>query len=295
MTKTVSEVELGVSNQKGVLYIVATPIGNLGDIGSRAAEILSEVDLIAAEDTRHSGKLLKALGINAPLTSLHEHNERHAMASVLSRLESGEAVALISDAGTPLISDPGFPLVREARLRGIKVVPVPGPSAVICALSAAGLPTDRFLFEGFPPRTSSARKRRFEKLRRENATLVFYESPHRVLETLEDMAAVFRPARRAVLARELTKLHETFIDAPLGELVERVRNDADQQKGEIVLLVEGAGEPDADNETVGFDIERLLAVLVKELPLKRAAAVAAELTGLRKNDLYARALALKDN
>ena len=278
----------------GVLYIVATPIGNLGDISSRAAEILAAVDLIAVEDTRHSGKLLKTLGVNAPLTVLHEHNERAVMETLLARLEAGESIALVSDAGTPLISDPGFPLVREARRRGVIVTPAPGPSAIICALSAAGLPTDRFVFEGFPPRTAAARRRYFERRAGETATLVYYESPHRVLGSLADMATVFGLDRQAILARELTKLHETFLDAPLGELVEIVRRDPDQRKGEIVLLVKGAVAADS-GETVGsIDIDQMLRLLLRELPVKKTAAVVAELTGLRRNDLYKRALALKD-
>jgi 16S rRNA (cytidine1402-2'-O)-methyltransferase len=294
MSPPVSEVDVKLSNELGVLYIVATPIGNLNDIGQRATDILASVDLIAAEDTRHSGRLLQSLAINTPMIALHEHNEKKVMSSLLARLEGGESIALISDAGTPLISDPGFSIVREARRRQLNVVPIPGPSAVITALSAAGLATDRFLFEGFPPRSGAARRSHFQGLLKQTATLIFYESSHRLADSLGDMVEVFGPARRAVLARELTKLHETFIDAPLAELHARVLEDENQQRGEMVVLLEGAGEeiiePGAD-----IDLDQMMKLLLAELPVKRVAAVVSALTGLHRNDLYKRALAIKDS
>lgn len=288
----VSEVSRKVSNESGVLYVVATPIGNLSDMSRRALDTLASVDLIAAEDTRHTARLLSAMGLAKPLIALHEHNETGMAGRILARLQGGESIALVSDAGTPLISDPGFPLVREARRQGCKVVPIPGPSAIICALSAAGLATDRFFFEGFPPRTASARRRRFQQLAANTATLVLYESSHRLAESLEDMAGAFGADRRAVLARELTKLHETFLDAPLGELVERVRQDPDQQRGEMVILVEGAPEQD-DAAECGIDTDKLLGLLLRELSVKRAAEIVAEATGRRRNDIYKRALEIK--
>lgn len=283
-----------MSIESGTLYVVATPLGNLGDMSQRAIETLASVDLIAAEDTRHSAKLLSAMGIGRPLIALHEHNETGMVPRILERLLGGESIALISDAGTPLISDPGYPLVSEARRRGCKVVPIPGPSAIVCALSAAGLPTDRFLFEGFPPRTAPARRRRFEQLAGFPATLVFYESSHRLAESLADMAATFGPGRRAVLARELTKLHETFLDAPLAELLEQVRQDPNQQRGEMVVLVASAPEQDRGSESP-IEIDRLLGLLLRDLPVKRTAEIAAEATGRRRNEIYKRALEIKES
>ncbi len=261
---------------------MATPLGNLNDISRRALDVLGRVDLIAAEDTRHSRRLLSHYGIQTMLTSLHEHNERDKLPGLLARLAAGEALALISDAGTPLVSDPGFVLVRAAREAGHPVVPVPGPSALICALSAAGLPSDRFLFEGFAPRRPAARRSWLEGLRGEPRTLVFYEASHRILGTLQDLAELFGAERRGVLARELTKLHETFIAGGLGELARRVEADPQQRKGEFVMLVAGAEPVEA---AVG-ETERVLRILAAELPLKRAAALAAEITGARRNELY---------
>ncbi|EGV51669.1 ribosomal RNA small subunit methyltransferase I [endosymbiont of Riftia pachyptila (vent Ph05)] len=276
---------------KGVLYVVATPIGNLDDLSRRAVKVLSTVDLIAAEDTRHTRPLLRHYGIATPMMAFHEHNEREAMERLLQRLAQGEQVALVSDAGTPLISDPGFPLVREARQRGIEVVAVPGPSAAIAALSVAGLPTDRFLFAGFPPRQGAQRRHWLEALLKETATLVFYESSHRIKASLADMAAVFGSERQAVIARELTKLHETVLSGSLSSLIEQVEADANQRKGEFVLLLAGA-EPVNVTDS-GADAERILRVLVGELPLKQAAALTAKITGLKKNALYQQALAWK--
>jgi 16S rRNA (cytidine1402-2'-O)-methyltransferase len=268
----------------GTLYVVATPIGNLGDMTPRAVEVLQRVARIAAEDTRHSAGLLRHFGIHTPLFALHEHNEREASAEVVRRLQQGEDIALISDAGTPLISDPGFPLARLAHEAGIRVVPVPGASALIAALSAAGLPTDRFSFEGFLPPKSTARRHVLEGLAAERRTLAFYEAPHRLLETLEDMAAIFGPGRLAVLARELTKTFETVRRAPLGELLEFVRNDSDQQRGEAVLLVHGAPPPAAD--ALEDEPRRVAELLAAELPVKQAASLTAKITGAKKNQIY---------
>ena len=280
-----------MSIESGVLYIVSTPIGNLGDLSPRAETVLKSVDLIAAEDTRHSRPLLHHFGINTPLMAYHEHNERQVMEKLVGRLMQGESIALISDAGTPLISDPGFPLVRECQLKGIRVSPVPGVSALIAALSVSGLPTDRFTFEGFPARTNAARIKQFESLMEEQRTLVFYESSHRVLATLMDMASVFGVQRRAVVARELTKTFETVLSGTLGELQQQMDQDPMQQKGEFVIVIAGA-EPVA-GEAISPEVSRTLQILLEELPVKKAAAVTAKLTGLKKNQLYEAALVLK--
>lgn len=275
----------------GTLYIVATPIGNLDDISGRALDVLEAVDRIAAEDTRHSQRLLNHHGIHTPLSSLHEHNERQKLEGLLAELEQGRSLALISDAGTPLISDPGFPLVRAARERGIRVVPVPGCNAAICALSAAGLPTDRFVFEGFLPAREGQRENRLRELAEEPRTLVFYESSHRVLDSLASMAAVFGAARHAVVARELTKTYETIKDGTLAELLAWMQADAQQQKGEFVVLVEGA--PARASDALDAETERVLATLLGELSVKQSAALAAKLTGVAKKRLYERALELQ--
>nr|WP_312508786.1 16S rRNA (cytidine(1402)-2'-O)-methyltransferase [Pseudomonas luteola] len=272
----------------GTLYIVATPIGNLEDISARALRILKEVSLIAAEDTRHSSRLLQHFGINTPLAACHDHNEREQGGRFINRLLEGGSVALVSDAGTPLISDPGFHLVRQARAAQIPVVPVPGASAVIAALSAAGLPSDRFIFEGFLPAKATARRSRLDALKQEERTLIFYEAPHRLLESVEDLAAIMGDERVAVLARELTKTFETIKDAPLGELVDWIRSDSNQQRGECVLLISGYESPDKDS--LPPEAVRILNILLAEMPLKRAAALAAEITGERKNMLYQFAL-----
>ena len=279
-----------VSIQKGVLYLVATPIGNLDDLSLRAKTVLESVDRIAVEDTRHSRPLLQRYGVRTPLVPLHEHNERQVLEELVGRLSAGEAVALISDAGTPLISDPGFPLVRRCREVGIPVSPVPGPCAAIAALSAGGLPTDRFVFEGFPARTGEARRKQFEGLRDVPSTLVFYEASHRVAASLADMAAVFGAGRDAVVARELTKLHETILSGTLGELVATLEADPDQRRGEFVVIVAGAP---AGRTAIDPEAERVLRLLVEELPLKQAAALAARITGEKKNQLYALALSWK--
>ena len=273
----------------GTLYVVATPIGNLEDVCARALRVLAEVALIAAEDTRHSARLLQHFGIATPLAACHEHNERDEGGRFIKRLLAGDDVALISDAGTPLISDPGYHLVRQARSAGIRVVPLPGACALIAALSAAGLPSDRFIFEGFLPAKQAARRARLELLREEPRTVIFYEAPHRILESLEDLEAVFGPERPAVLARELTKTFETLQGLPLGELRSWVAADSNQQRGECVLVVGGWQAPQGD-DAIDQNARRVLRLLLAEMPVKRAAAVAAEITGIRKNLLYQLAL-----
>ncbi|MGA9033747.1 MAG: 16S rRNA (cytidine(1402)-2'-O)-methyltransferase [Sulfuricaulis sp.] len=271
--------------------MVATPIGNLEDMTPRAIRILSEVDLIAAEDTRHSGKLLKHFGIEAKTEALHEHNERSQVPRLIEILQAGKSIAFITDAGTPLVSDPGFHLVRSARQAGLTVIPVPGACAAIAALSIAGLPSDRFVFEGFPPAKSAARRTVFEKLREETRTLIFYESPHRILESLKEMTEIFGPGREAVLARELTKQFETVRSGTLTELSEWVERDPHQQLGEFVILIHGV--PREEREAVDEEAERVLRILLEELPVSQAAALAAKITGLKKNRLYEYALNLK--
>ncbi len=276
-----------MAERAGVLYVVATPIGNLDDLSPRARATLAAVAVVAAEDTRHSGTLLAHFGIGTPLISLHDHNEAERAPALVGRLLAGEDVALVSDAGTPLISDPGFELVRAARAAGIRVTPVPGPSALVAALCVSGLPTDRFVFEGFLPAKAAARRERLAALAGETRTLVFYESVHRLQESLADMAAAFGDTRRAVLARELTKLHEGVREAPLAELARWAGADAAAGKGEVVLVVAGAAEAAA-----ALPAEQVLKALLKELPVKQAASLAAEITGAKKNKLYDRALEL---
>ncbi len=278
-------------NHSGILYIVATPIGNLKDITQHAIEILQSVDCIAAEDTRHSQHLLKHLSITTPLISLHEHNEEERAHQLISRLRKGESLALISDAGTPLISDPGYILVSKVKNAHIPVVPIPGPCAAIAALSVAGLPTDRFVFEGFLPAKTKLRHERLEALQSESRTLVFYESPHRILNSLQTMCQVFGPDRSMVLARELTKIFETVRSGTIGEITEWVTQDENQQRGEIIVLVAGIEAISIPENTVFSD--KVLNVLLETLPLKQATEIAAKITGERKNDLYHRALQLK--
>lgn len=273
----------------GTLYVVATPIGNLDDISARALRVLGEVSLIAAEDTRHSLRLLQHFGIATPLAACHEHNERDQGGRFLARLQAGEDVALISDAGTPLISDPGFHLVGAARAAGVRVVPVPGACALIAALSAAGLPSDRFAFEGFLPAKSVGRRARLEQVREDARTLIYYEAPHRLLESLADMRDIFGGERLAVLGRELTKTFETLQGLPLAELHDWVASDSNQQRGECVILVAGWRAPEGD-DALSAEALRVLDLLLGEMPVKRAAALAAEITGVRKNLLYQAAL-----
>lgn len=276
----------------GTLYVVATPIGNLDDMSARALRILQQVTLIAAEDTRHSTRLLHHFGIATPLAACHDHNERTEGERFLNHLQAGQDVALISDAGTPLISDPGYHLVRQARAAGITVVPIPGPCALITALSAAGLPSDRFAFEGFLPAKTTARQTRLSLLALEERTLIFYEAPHRILECLADMSLIFGSDRMAVLARELTKTFETLKGLPLGELFQWVEADSNQQRGECVLIV--AGKPKVESTTeLAEETLRILDILLTELPIRQACALAADITGARKNKLYQIALERK--
>ena len=268
----------------GTLFIVATPIGNLEDLSPRAQRTLAEVAAVCAEDTRHTRRLLSHFGIDAELVALHEHNEQALAARLVQRLQAGESLALVSDAGTPLVSDPGFRLVAAARAAGIRVSPVPGPSALIAALSVAGLPSDRFAFEGFLPAKAAARRERLQKLAGESRTLLFYESSHRIADTLEDMVVAFGAERRAVLARELTKLFETVLDGSLEALRDRVQADADQRKGEFVLVVEGAGD---DADAALAEGRRVYALLSAHLPPSAAARLAAEITGAPRKALYA--------
>ena len=283
----------------GRLYVVATPIGNLGDLSPRAQAVLAQCALIAAEDTRHTGVLLKHFGVRTPMVSLHDHNEVERAPDLVQRMREGASIALVSDAGTPAISDPGFELVRLAAAQGLEVVAVPGACAMTAALSIAALPTDRFCFEGFLPARGAARRARLEALATEPRTLVLYESPHRVAEMLEDCAAAFGEARAATVAREITKLHETTYRGTLGELAGRAAADVDMARGEIVLVVGGA--PAAAGGVGGDDghggeLDRVLEVLLGELPLKQAAGLAARLVaGVRDNEAYKRALRLKQD
>lgn len=276
----------------GELYVVATPIGNLGDMVPRAVDVLHAVDVIAAEDTRHSGRLLSHLGIKTSLIPYHDHSDGRQVSKLIEILEQGQSVALISDAGTPLISDPGYKLVRAVRQRGIRVIPIPGPCALIAAISASGLPSDRFSFEGFPPAKSAARIKKFQNLVDEPRTLVFYESPHRIVETLADMVEVFGEERDVVMARELTKTYETFLSGTLVEVRQQVNEDPNQQKGEMVLILKGMDTTEKGSDDA--EQQRVLSLLLDELPLKQAASLAAKITGGKKNVLYQLALSLKE-
>jgi 16S rRNA (cytidine1402-2'-O)-methyltransferase len=271
-----------------VLYIVATPIGNLGDMTPRAVEVLQSVALIAAEDTRHSGRLMAHFNIKTPMISVHDHNERQRLQTILDKLSAGENIALISDAGTPLISDPGFYLVRGVRDAGFKVVPVPGCSAVITAMSAAGVATDRFIFEGFLPAKRTGRQQQLALIKSEERTVIFYESTHRIIETLNDMVEVLGADRYVVMARELTKTFETIHGDKVSDLLVWMEQDHHQQKGEFVLIVQGV-EPKKE-EGLSADTLHVLDTLLEELPVKQAAALAAKLTGEKKNALYQEAL-----
>ena len=277
--------------KKGSLYIVATPIGNMGDMTERAQQVLASVDVIAVEDTRRSGQLLRNFDISTPMIAVHEHNERQICESLLRRIHEGESIALISDAGTPLLSDPGYYLVTQSHVQNIPVIPIPGVSALITALSVAGLPTDHFVFEGFLPSKSAARQQRLEKLKEDSRTLVFYEAPHRIVDMLKDLQQVFGSQRQVVLARELTKTFETVHGDKLEQLIPWVEADENQRKGEFVVLVHGA-EP-RDSTKIDPEAERILLILLEELPVKQAAALAAKVTGLKKNTLYQHALELK--
>jgi 16S rRNA (cytidine1402-2'-O)-methyltransferase len=274
------------------LYVVATPIGNFGDMSQRAVDVLQTVDLIAAEDTRHSQRLLQHFNIATPTISYHDHSDDRALHRIERCLAGGGSVALVSDAGTPLISDPGYRLVRHAQDKGFPVRPIPGACAAIAALSVAGLPTDRFLFEGFLPARDGARVNRLNELASESMTLIFYEAPHRIEACLQSMLEVFGETREAVLAREISKVFETIKRGTLAELLQFVSGDSNQQKGEIVLLV--AGKPQVEQELTG-DVARLLQRLAQELPAKQAASVVADCTGVRKKLLYDFLLSVKED
>ncbi|WP_118813034.1 16S rRNA (cytidine(1402)-2'-O)-methyltransferase [Haemophilus haemolyticus] len=269
----------------GILYIVATPIGNLQDITQRALDTFAQVDLIAAEDTRHSGLLLSHYGIKKPFFALHDHNEQEKAHILVEKLKQGSNIALISDAGTPLISDPGFHLVRQCREAGIRVVPLPGACAAITALCASGIASDRFCFEGFLPAKSKARKDKLENIVEEDRTLIFYESTHRILDTLEDMQSVLGEERYIVLAREITKTWETITGNTIKNLREWLLEDPNRTKGEMVLIVEGKPKSD-NNDEISSQAVKALELIAEELPLKKAAAIVAELYGYKKNALY---------
>lgn len=266
----------------GILYIVATPIGNLGDMGSRAVEILKSVSLIAAEDTRHSKSLLQHFGINTNTCAYHEHNEEKQTNNLIEKLQNDESIALISDAGTPLINDPGFRLVSAAVALDIPVVPVPGPSAVITALSVAGLPTDRFVYEGYLPAKSGARKKKLSLLINEPRTLVFYETPHRIQDSIRDIATVFGETRRITLARELTKQFEQIVHGDINAIMQQIENDTIKQKGEFVIVIEGAEETVIDDA----EILRIYQLLAEKMSPKDAVVLTANITGKNKNAVY---------
>jgi 16S rRNA (cytidine1402-2'-O)-methyltransferase len=280
-----------VAVQLGRLAVISTPIGNLGDLSPRARDELAAAELVAAEDTRRTGQLLTTLGLSRPLVSLHEHNESERIVELLDRLRAGARIALVSDAGTPLLSDPGFELVRRVAQEGITVVAVPGPSAITAALSIAGLPTERFTFEGFLPARLAERRSRIAELSGETRTLVFFEAPHRISESLEDLAASFGAERRAVVARELTKVFETVYRGSLAQLASQARSDANFSRGEITVVVEGAARP-AAGDASRAQLDSTLTVLLAELAPSKAASLAARLTGAKRNDAYARALEL---
>ncbi|KOR33152.1 hypothetical protein TI05_02760 [Achromatium sp. WMS3] len=274
----------------GVLYIVATPIGNLADISQRALDILKTVDLIAAEDTRQTAKLLQAYGITTPMRAYHEHNELKEATILASLIATGTKVALVSDAGTPLISDPGFRLVTKARELKLPVIPIPGPSALICALAASGLPSDRFLFIGFLPKNATQRLALFKSLETEPGTLIFYETGLRLKDTLLDLATAFTPPRHTVIARELTKKYETFLNGTPEQIVDLIIQDPIQTKGEHVLLVTGAKQKPAQDLEAA---KRILKILLDELPINQATKLAARISGNTRNTLYQLALNLR--
>jgi 16S rRNA (cytidine1402-2'-O)-methyltransferase len=278
------------TSKPGRLYVVATPIGNLDDISARALQILRAVPLILAEDTRHSQRLLQHYGIASELSSLHEHNERERAPAIIKRLLSGDDIALISDAGTPLLSDPGYVLIKAACEQGITVTPVPGASAITAALSAAGLPTHRFVFEGFLPAKQSARRQALEGLKHETGVTVLFESTHRIADLLQDIRAVLGGERELVLARELTKLHETFLRGSTDRIIEVLTHQAEQNRGEFVVLIAPGTELPSDEQA----LRHCLQVLLAELPLKQAVQLAAQITGVKRNRVYELALALAE-
>jgi 16S rRNA (cytidine1402-2'-O)-methyltransferase len=284
-------VEINVSNQPGTLYVIATPIGNLEDLSPRALRIFTQVKYVAAEDTRHSKKLFDHYDIAPRLISHHKFNEHKSENKLIKFLKAGDDVALISDAGTPLISDPGAGLVRLCHFEGIKVIPIPGPSALICALSAAGLATDKFVFEGFLAEKHGARLKQLRLLAYESRTVVFYETPHRILDFLHDLIDVFGTGRRLVVAREITKKFETIKSANAGEVLEWIQKEPQQQKGEFVVMVEGRAKHERQT---GPETEMMLRLLLTELPLKKAASIASKITGESKNAIYTMGLELQN-
>ncbi len=276
----------------GTLFVVATPIGNMDDISARAVSVLQSVDLIAAEDTRHSGRLMSHFQITTPLVAYHDHGSEAQGERIFAALDAGQDVALISDAGTPLVSDPGYRLVRSAREKAYKVTPLPGACAMITALCAAGLPSDRFCFEGFLPAKQSQRRKALELLASETRTLIFYEAPHRIIATVEDLIDVFGAEREATLARELTKTYETLLNGNLSELLIKIKGDVNQQKGEMVLVVRGFDG--AEQSAQEQEEERVLKLLLVDLPVKQAAGLAAKICDAQRNALYKKALILKE-
>jgi 16S rRNA (cytidine1402-2'-O)-methyltransferase len=289
---TVGFVFLGSSMKQGILYCVATPIGNLADMTERGKRILAEVDKIYAEDTRVTRGLLTHYGIQNTLASLHDHNEADRVASIQAELEQGMQLALVSDAGTPLISDPGYKLVHALGEAGHKIVPIPGASALIAALSVAGLPTDRFVFEGFLPAKSVSRRKLLDSMKDEPRTVVYYESSHRIADMLDDVVATLGAERRVVILRELTKLFESIYRGTAGELVAQLATDTNMSRGEFVVVIAGNVPTDDQEQLSALRADGILAVLLEELPVKQAAAIAARLTGLPKNQLYKQALAM---
>ena len=274
--------------------MVATPIGNLGDLSARAREILAKADVIAAEDTRHTARLLTHFGIKRPLLACHDFNERERSEQIVERLQRGECIALVSDAGTPLISDPGYHLVNAVREADLKVVPVPGPCAMVAALSVSGLPSDRFFFEGFLPAKGSGRRKRIAELADFPHTWIVYESPHRIQDFLADMVTELGSERRVVLARELTKTFETVLSGSAGELQQILIDDENQRRGEFVVLIQGAEKTDIADDGISEEALRTLSILIEELPMKQASQIAAKLTGLKPKLLYNAGLAIKE-
>lgn len=279
-------------SNSGVLYVVATPIGNLGDMVPRAVEVLQMVDVIAAEDTRHSGKLLQHFGVSTKLMAYHDYSNEHRLQKIIDILLAGQSVALISDAGTPLISDPGYELVHVAREQGVRVIPIPGACALIAALSVSGLPSNQFIFEGFLPAKSVSRRKVLDVLLSEHRTVVYYESPHRIVDSLKDFQAVLGDERQIVLAREITKTYETILSGSISQILEQVLGDANQQRGEFVVLVKGC-EQKHDATVVTPEAEKLMRILLEHVPIKTASAIAAKVTNVQKRELYQWALALK--
>lgn len=274
------------------LYVVATPIGNLGDMVPRAVEVLQKVDVIAAEDTRHSARLMAHFSIDTPLVAYHDHTDERQVLQLINRLQQGESIALISDAGTPLVSDPGYRLVHAARQAGVRVMPIPGACAMVAALSASGLPSDRFSFEGFLPAKSGQRVNRLKLLVVDDRTLIFYEAPHRIEACLRDMAEVFGEEREAAIAREITKTFETISSGSLRELGEFVASDSNQRKGEMVVMVRG--KPKITEQVIDTEAERIMTILLQDLSVKQASQLGAEIIGLKKKALYQWALDQQD-